>query len=177
VVLTQYYVKADDQHRPPYPHLVAYNNLVASCDGAFDDGTQQLSCNHQRGNRMVLPLFYWSGVLDWIKYTPNGEAISVAKGDMKKNMEQLIDRAGLNCNMLKDIRRLWYVLKNEALADLYNCTNDERLRELILSKSLFKNANNVDSDYRILEKFRKQNYWIKLMGYTYFYDYYRRVKP
>jgi hypothetical protein len=96
---------------------------------------------------------------------------------MKKNMEQLIDRAGLNCNMLKDIRRLWYVLKNEALADLYNCTNDERLRELILSKSLFKNANNVDSDYRILEKFRKQNYWIKLMGYTYFYDYYRRVKP
>jgi hypothetical protein len=173
VILNNHYVAASDQRRPPYPHIVAYNNLVASCDGVFADGTQQMSCNHRRGNREVLPLYYWPEVVDWIQYTPNGQAISVAIGDKGRSMEQLIDVVGLNCNMLTNIRRLWYLLRTKKLADICQCIHDEHKRMNLLYQILFKDVENVKRDLDILNKFSKQNYWEKLMRYTYFYDYYQ----
>jgi hypothetical protein len=43
----------------------------------------------------------------------------------------------------------------------------------LLYQILFMDVENVKRDLDILNKFSKQNYWEKLMRYTYFYDYYQ----
>ena len=54
---------AAGQYVPPYPHVMAYHNLVASCYGYFpkkENREQQLivCCNNKRSDEHIYPLFY-----------------------------------------------------------------------------------------------------------------------
>jgi 5-methylcytosine-specific restriction endonuclease McrA len=43
---------------PPFPHILAYENLVASCNGDIPDGGLHQSCNNIRKQKKIIPVFY-----------------------------------------------------------------------------------------------------------------------
>jgi hypothetical protein len=176
VILTSEFINVPGRQTPPYPHVVAYNNLVASCDGSFTDGTRALCCNHKRGDRMAFPLYLLPDAESHVIYTDNGRAISIS--DQQEKGSVLIDNVGLNCQILVEIRRLWYVLRHEDYREICACSHLEEKRKYILSRNLFKSVADAERYFNIFQKFSRQNYWDKLMRYNYFYAYYNlSVKP
>jgi hypothetical protein len=173
VILTSEFIRTSNQRTPPYPHTVAYNNLVVSCNGSFTDGTRALCCNLKRRDDKVFPLYLLPDAENHITYTPNGRAISIS--DQQERGGMLIDNTGLNCQILVEIRRLWYLLRHENFLEICACSHREGKRKYILCRNLFNSDADTKRDLDILKKFSLQNYWDKLMKYHYFYNYYNRL--
>lgn len=67
----------DGRAVPPYPHNVAYGNLVVSCDGKMHESRPEC-CNPTRGDSWIEPLYLNADVDRFIEYRPDGEAIATA---------------------------------------------------------------------------------------------------
>ncbi len=92
---------------PPYPHFIAYENLVASCDGKFPNKRSSICCNNKRGNAYVDPLFYIETISEEIIYFSSGTV-----GSKHDTYKETIDTLGLNDLTLKFIRKIWFGLNN-----------------------------------------------------------------
>lgn len=58
------------QHTPPFPHTIAYDNMVASCNGSFPPGVgSKACCNGKRENYMALPVYFRSDIAQSLDYT------------------------------------------------------------------------------------------------------------
>lgn len=79
------------------PHIVAYENLVASCMDAHH-------CNSARGNEKMPPLPIVRDIESKYFYSPSGVIVS---NDADSEYERAIGRLGLNYETLKNIRLLW----------------------------------------------------------------------
>jgi hypothetical protein len=169
VILTSEFSHKSDPVCPPYPHTVAYNNLVASCDGSFPDGTSALCCNHRRRDSFAYPVYYHADAGSRIKYLPDGSAIAVSQDSPQ---EIMIDHAGLNCRILRDIRYLWHQLRTLAEDDLNKCSANADYRRYTLHRPLFVSMDKLDAKLALIDKFTKDNYWAKLMSYKFFYEYF-----
>jgi hypothetical protein len=167
VVLTSVFSHTENASYPPYPHTVAYNNLVASCNGTFSDGTSALCCNNRRGDLTAYPIYYFADASSKIKYLPDGVAISI---DCDPLVSDMIDHTGLNCGMLKDIRYMWCKLHDVSEDELARCSASAEERKKLLLSIMF---NDKKDPSNLIIKFEKDEYWAKLMNYKFFYGYYK----
>jgi len=99
---------------PPYPHSVAYENLLASCDGdVLNSGNRSVSCNLKRRHNEVLPLALMENIAECLLYQSDGTAFWYDKNDGLG--EASIKLLRLNDSLLCLIRRIWFVVNDNAL--------------------------------------------------------------
>lgn len=175
VILTSEYVHADNQNRPPYPHTVSYNNLVASCYGTFpklknneviisDSGC---CCNNVRGNANAYPIYFLPNVSELILYHKHGNIFAKPNTDYTDKVGDVIISAKLGGDSLTSIRRLWYLLKDYPKAEIFNCANDVKARKNLLHKVLKEIPSSVAK--KLFIQFEKDEYWNTFLLYDWFY--------
>lgn len=163
-----------------FPHTVAYENLLPSCNGKFartvvspqlhapDDRISQC-CNNKRGNEMVIPFVFNPSMVSEFKYHKNGIVVWTVPdhitGDERKRLLQerkkTIDHLGLNCPELVAIRRIWFFLS--ALGK--DCDQAERDRTVLY---LTEDQDLTDGEKNMLANFWQSSYWCLLEEYRYF---------
>lgn len=170
VIRTDDFVGVPNQICPPRPHTVTFENLVASCDGTFPEteGCPQC-CNHSRGEKHVYPIFFVEGVEKEITYMEDGTMQPVAGCAQQAEYRQTIENARLNCQNLKDIRKLWHLFAEVEFEVLIECIKDMNLRTKTLMKVLFNKEEQSESDSKILNKFMKDDYWKTFLLYHWFH--------
>lgn len=177
VVLTCDFVRSNNQNFPPYPHTVAYNNLVASCDGTFPDRQSPFSsccCNEKRGSKRAFPIYYLPNVeSDILEYLPNGQVMAKIGTGWYQQTYDTIGSTKLNCKALVDIRKLWYLLRTVDYQSICDCREEEK-RKYLLAKILFDGNFNAKEGWTLYEKFVKIEYWRTFMLYYWFYNYYKK---
>lgn len=168
---------------PPYPHVMAYHNLVASCYGYFpkeENREQQLTvcCNNKRSDAHVYPLFYDVAWREKVKYSRNGWMVVIYNGadaDIKQGLVNLTSKVGLNATPLLEIRRLWFLLRKENLSVLRSInTKYGRGAKLYL---VLTSAEATEKDKPLRKKYSIDDYWVLLMKYDWFWEYYRSMYP
>lgn len=167
---------------PPYPHKVAYSNLVASCNGTFPyirndkENKPKICCNEFRLEKDAFPIYFMRDIETYIHYLPNGDihAKTYIPQDIQDKINDVIINANLDCAPLKEIRRLWYILSHVPKERIYNCRTKEQ-RDYLLSEMLYKNEFFVDGNVELHEKFKKEVFWDTFMLYDYFYEVYNRL--
>lgn len=150
---------------PPYPHSVAYENLLMSCAGRCHLGLRtSFTCNNYRGHKFVHPLPLMADVAAEVRYRKNGFVYWVNETDTESPTVELL---GLNYNILMLIRRIWFKLSYKGL-DAANCN-----RQLVLYDVLGDMMDEDASDAIIQMLFLfadNEWYWGLLCQYDYFND-------
>jgi len=80
-----------------------------------------------------------------------------------------INTLNLNYQTLQDIRKVWYYLSNENFADIKNATT-EKDRNTILTLNLSQ----ITKGNLLISTYKTEQFWNILMGYSWFYDYYKQ---
>ena len=168
VVLTDDFQKGEDQSRPPYPHSVAWNNLVASCNGCFPEsiGKTSVCCNNKRSSKEALPVYYYSDIADSIEYMPDGTMMATPS-PRQQYIQTTINSANLNCQALKEIRKLWLLFSDYSLQYIYEEGRKEHTRKLLLLSVLDLEKRN---DENLFSKYMKEEYWRCFMSYQKFHE-------
>ena len=182
VILTDKF--EDESHNqnydlPPFPHKVAYNNLVASCNGTFpyvrnEKGSKQkICCNEKREEKDAFPIYFIQNVEELIEYCSNGEiqARNLASNDIQAKICDVINNTSLDCNPLKDIRYLWYILSHVPKERIYGCRNESQ-RDALFSEILYSNEFFGPRIPNIHTCFIKDVFWETFLLYDFFYDVY-----
>ena len=164
-----------------YPHTIAYENLIPSCNGKFakinrdpnlhvGDNRVSKSCNNKRGNDFVIPFVFVKQMVSEFEYKKDGRIVwTVNKAitgqkriDLLNERKEIIDRLGLNCDELVAIRRIWFFLANNNLDSL-----KDKDRTIIF---LLEDVNLTEQEKEMLNNFWQDNYWSLLEEYRYFND-------
>lgn len=165
------------QTTPPYPHDISYHNLVVSCEGVFPDkGMTQQCCNHPRGIASIYPLFYDTNISNKIYYTKSGEILVDTlhtEDDRFEKIVKTITSLKLTASVLRDIRHLWYLLRNVPYAELKRLSDTSERR--IQIDKVIDDTN--ERDIRIRDKFCKQEYWNSFLKYSWFQHYFKNKYP
>ena len=142
VIPTDAFESQSIQRRPPYPHEVSYNNMVASCDGTFPDilssrgNPSGCCCNNKRGNEKAFPIYYLSDVNQLVEYTKEGEIHAVVGTPWSQETSDLIDSTNLNHDSLILIRKMWFKLRFLDFAEICQGNKDRDKRRFLLYKAL-----------------------------------------
>lgn len=163
-----------NRHSPnsdiPHPHTVAYHNFAASCDGAFiPDLPGGKCCNLARGNSFIDPLFLSHNAAQRIAYTEDGMAVPTNDSDILA--QNFINATKLNTPRLREIRLLWYRLSEFTREDILGITTENERQEM-LTRVLFRDSSELNRDISILKNYKNPSYWLTLMSYDWFYEYY-----
>lgn len=150
---------------PPYPHSVAYENMLMSCAGHCHLGVgTSFTCNKCRGHKFVHPLPLMADVTAEVKYQKNGFVYWIKETDTENPTIELL---GLNYDVLKLIRRIWYKLSSMGL-DAANC-NRQLLAYEVLGDMLDEGMD--DANIQSLFLFvNNEWYWELLCQFDYFND-------
>lgn len=152
---------------PPFPHTIAYENLVASCDGSIPKGsTQHICCNNCRGDQYIPPFMFMRNISQEFVYkSQTGRVIWKGNSFINKRecMRVVTDVLNLNCNCLRIIRMIWFHLAGKGLD--CNLSKDEKTRVI---DTISAQCNEMDRD--VLWNFKNDNYWSLLSEYKYFND-------
>lgn len=140
---------------PPFPHTVAYENLIPSCSGHLASRGSK-SCNNYRGDKFIQPLVFRQGIHNEIKYKINGFVEWIKE---EADIPTVIS-LGLNCPELKAIRRIWYYLSS------HNLSCDESNKDKVIYDIITELENEDMLD--MLINFTNVEYWRLLSQYTYF---------
>ena len=161
VILTPEYTSEENQTRPPHPHTVAWNNLVVSCDGRFpiDNQVSSHCCNNARSSEYAPPVYYLPDLESQLVYMQNGTLLP-RDGNNQNDIRATIGSAKLNCQALKEIRRLWYLLRDCSYKEIVACLYDRDLRMKTLC-TVF--SMNDFSDVNMVVKYQKDEYWRTFM--------------
>lgn len=152
-----------------YPHVVAYGNLVVSCNGISEENNKACCmCNGPRGNEKIVPLMLLPDCLEQVGYIKNGEMYS------KKGNQEIINTIkllNLNYERLKEIRKIWYLIgKHKCWRKLWSAKSE------ILRRYLFIRLFEVDRPSELPEEIKKYTdndfYWNLMLKYQWFYGYY-----
>lgn len=186
VVMTDHFEDSShDQSNdlPPFPHKVAYNNIVASCNGTFPyvrNGNMEKSkicCNEYRKEKEAYPVYFIRGIEGMIDYRPSGDiqALHSIDADCQQKITTVIANANLDCDPLKDIRHLWYLLSGLPKERIYSC-NTESKRDRLFTETLYKTSLfENDRTSHLHENFMKEDFWNTFMLYDYFYDVFSKM--
>lgn len=167
-----------------YPHTVAYENLVPSCNGKFADTrtAEQIAnhvpdtreskcCNNRRGSKYVIPFILKEEMVKQFEYRRDGFVFwSVPdniQGEKRKELlkqhKETIDHLQLNCPELVAIRRIWCFLASQGK----NCSEQEKDRTILY---LTEDNSLSCAEHNMLNNFFQSNYWGLLKDYEYFND-------
>lgn len=151
---------------PPYPHFVAYENLVASCNGKLiEEGSAVISlhhcCNNKRKSDEIVPLFFLPNVSELITYAPDG---SIAYDEIYK--KTIHDILNLDHKTLVLFRRGWCSICNlYSVEDVKNGLTDSDLRwDIVLDSKL---------PYTDQETLLNDIYWELFSEFGWFHSYYK----
>lgn len=167
---------------PPYPHKIAFNNLVVSCNGTFPyvrnnkDNKAKICCNEYRQEKDAYPIYFIRDIENMVDYLDDGDIqIKITVEDkIRHKIEDVIRNTHLACDSLKDIRYLWFLLSDNPKQDIYQCRNEDQ-RNHLLSKNLYKDGINIDDRISNLHSsFIKDDFWQTFLLYDYFYDVYNQ---
>lgn len=155
---------------PPFPHFIAYDNLVASCDGQTlnYDATEvnHHCCNNYRGNRYVEPLYFHVNVGNEIDYDSFGRIVCE-----EEVVKYLDEKTGVNIMspFLNKVRMFWNLVSASGYTpeDIRAAEDDEELRQDIRD-DLF--TTDGLGEWEFLEDEVK---WAVYADYDWFYTYYR----
>lgn len=148
---------------PPYPHSVAYENMLMSCAGHCHLGIgTSFTCNCCREHKFIYPLPLMANVANEVKYQENGFVYWMNETDTEN---PTIECLGLNYDVLKLIRRMWYKLSSMGL-DVDKCDRQQLAYE-VLGDMLDEGAN--DAYIQTLFLFAHNDwYWSLLHQFDYF---------
>lgn len=153
------YLKGDSQ-TPPYPHTVAYENIVLSCDGFYPNRGEAQSCNTKRGSDFVPPIAFVRDIHDMVEYYTNGTVRYLGKDE---GLLPMVTILGLDVPIQKAIRRIWgYVTANGV--NVNSCDHKELVYEIWMN--CMEQLTQEETDALLL--FEKQNFWELLLQYDYF---------
>lgn len=160
------------QTMPPFPHKVAYDNMVVSCNGSFPSGINGgACCNIYRGTKRALPVYFTSHIAEQIDYQKNGDVFVPVGAAQSVEIEEVITNTNLACDSLKDIRQVWYELSARNLGEIIQCDTEAKREKLLIdtfaTDLMLRNQNEAN---RLIAKFKKQEYWHTLMLYDVFYS-------
>lgn len=149
---------------PPFPHFIAYENLVASCNGAIVEYsearlTHQQCCNNRRANDPIIPVFFLQNVSEIFNYASDGKIICDEKYD------QTIRTLNLEHDQLCLARKVWCSLSPlYNLIDILIAITDVDFRKDIL----------LDTDLSSKERqsLELDVYWKLIVQFEWFYNYY-----
>lgn len=165
-----------------FPHTVAYENLIPSCNGKFaknvsddihaPDDRESKCCNNKRGEEFVIPFVLNQQMVSEFKYKANGYVIwpvvdENIRGDARKKLleehHKTINNLNLNCPELVAIRRIWFFLSSLGK----DCDPTEKDKTVLY---LTEDDNLTEEERNMLNNFWSDNYWILLAEYRYFND-------
>lgn len=165
-----------------YPHTIAYENLIPSCNGKFakisngqhapDDRTSK-SCNNFRGNSFVVPFVFNKTMVSEFEYTERGYVVwpvdanitGNARKQLLKHHKDTIDNLGLNCDELVAIRRIWCFLAKNGLKHDQKLDKDRAMIFLTTDGSLLPQTKEMLNNF-----WEDDRYWNLLEDYQYFND-------
>ena len=151
----------------PCPHNVAYENLVASCDGSLPKGsTNHVCCNGPRADHYIPPLTFMPNIKNEIRYKQSGMVIWNDNQDVDKRerFRVINDELKLNNDILKMVRMIWHYLSENGLDCTVNGADRRRVIDTLRPKCL-------TIDKGVIQNFlENDNYWSILEEYRYFND-------
>lgn len=178
LLLVKEFIKHKTQNMPPYPHNVAYDNFLISCNGKFPEKAgSSLCCNNKRGNDYAIPLPLYQDVDQMVKYSEDGDIMPNHKHSLASDIAIALGAYRVKCDNLKTIRRMWYLFRNTDYQTLINCINDSELRYKTLMNVLFKDSKYICLDAIIVGKYIKPDYWKTFISYHWFQNEYRKMYP
>ena len=152
---------------PPFPHFIAYDNLVGSCDGRTltKEGKEigQQCCNNYRGNGYIEPLYLRPNVTDEIDYDNQGRVICAEEYVIS------LDKNGVNIMspFLNSVRRFWRMIEESeySVEDVMKAKEDTELRQDIIDDLFVADTS---------EAFLAEGYaWERYAEFDWFYEFYR----
>lgn len=166
------------------PHNIAFNNMTVSGNGTFPDipskrgtGKSKNCCNEFRREKEAYPIYFFKEVGNWVDYLPDGDIQAVIGSPEEQHVVTLITNTNLQFYPLKDIRYLWYMLRNENWRDITDAKT-ESARDNLFSRVLY---NDMTADFSRIEKLHTkyiQNLnWDTFFLYSAFYDIFRSKYP
>lgn len=175
--LSGIFSKEESPELDPYPHTVAYDNLVASCKGLFPrlnrdnevvEDESGHCCNNVRGFNEALPIYFLPNVSKLIRYQKNGSIIIADNEEWHDAAEKTKTSAKLTWKSLTEIRQLWYVLKDIPKDEITSCNDEKKRLDLIQDNLYLTNINQKDID-NLINKFTKKEYWNVFLLYDWFH--------
>lgn len=153
--------------KPPFPHHIAYHNIVASCNGrTFEASNNFTCCNRERKDDFVPP---FNLMQDAIGYLPDGTIVYLSDLPNRTYFGIL----NLDKDILNDIRRLWFLFSRSDLTLPEVITVEpQNLLEHIVNNAI-ANSPTIVADNRLSETFSNPNIWKNFICYSYFFNYYR----
>lgn len=150
---------------PPYPHSVAYENMLMSCAGRIHVGIKtSFTCNGKRCHSYVPPMPLMPAISNEVKYRKDGSVYWTKETSIKKPTVEIL---GLNDPTLQIIRRIWYKLSSQNL--LPSTCDKESLVYEILGDMLDEGKD--DPQIQLLFLFlNNSQYWNLIQQFDYFND-------
>lgn len=153
---------------PPFPHCIAYENLVASCNGkVFEGGDAYVlhkskCCNNFRGNDRIIPLFFIPRIAEIICYEIDGTLTYIEK------YHPTISSLNLMHHTLIFIRKVWakIVINNISLSLVNKGLTDSDVRKNIID--------DIDIDRSERNTLKVESYWKLLIEFYWFYNYFQK---
>lgn len=176
--LVKDFIRSETQYMPPYPHNVAYDNFLNSCNGKFPEKVgSSLCCNNKRGNDYAIPLPLYQDVEQMVTYCDDGDIMPNYEHSLASDVAIALGAYRVKCDNLKTIRRMWFLFRNTDYETLVKCINDSDLRYKTLMSVLFKDSKQAVLDANIVGKYSKPNYWKTFISYHWFQNKYREMYP
>lgn len=183
VLLTDEFESSAVQTLPPYPHKVAYNNIVASCNGTFPNelssrgGKSRICCNEARIEKDAYPVYFLPNIADMVVYSSNGDINAKSGSGYETEITTLISSVKLQCQSLLDIRQLWFELHRCNYREIYSCKTESE-REYLFSRVLYVSSTiGPERASELHTKFKVQENWDTFMLYNEFYRIYCQLYP
>lgn len=153
--------------KPPFPHHIAYHNIVASCNGVtFEASNNFTCCNRERKDDFVPP---FNLMKDSIGYLQDGTIVFLSDLTNRSYFGIL----NVDKDILNDIRRLWFLFSESTLSIQQVITVvPEKLLEHIVNNAI-AHSPTIVTDTRLSSTFSNLNMWKNFICYSYFLDYYR----
>jgi hypothetical protein len=175
VLQEDFRLSTERQITPPFPHHIAYQNIVASCNGiTFKSSEDFTCCNRKREDDFIPP---YNLIQNNILYLNDGTIYSTIDTTYEVQGIQYESIAHLNLNKqtLKNIRRIWFLLASSDvnINQLTQATTIEDYSE-IFTLYLRANPRKVTSDNNLIDSFENETSWKVLMHYKYFLTYFRK---
>ncbi|MDR0895476.1 MAG: hypothetical protein LBN06_09315 [Prevotellaceae bacterium] len=150
------------QAEPPYPHVVAYQNLVASCDGKIITGAPAISCcNLRRGFEYIEPIVLYATIKNEVVYAFNGEVRWKEDKEYEKEEQLTMNILGLNDSILRMVRHIWSYINRCGLVKGDIDRDRGKLYGMLDEVS--------NEDFDLLLSFQSNDtYWNLLVDYDYF---------
>ena len=155
-----------------FPHRIALANLLASCNGKFEEVSRGCCCNNARSNDYLLPLMLMPEVKARIVYDGISGAVAIYPQD--ESWVKMLQT--LNDDTYKEIRILWHKIWefNQEL-------DTETVRGYLLKDRIifFKKIFNLNNFENIPNEYHKytglpdgdSTYWNLLMDFDWFFTY------